>query len=223
MKELRLTLNSQPMPSHNINISIVDDHPIVIQGLKMMLENEKYFSVTSTFIDGNGILNFLKSNSVDIILLDITLPDISGIELCKTIKKSSPETTVIMLSNRSERSIIMQSIQSGASGYLLKNATIEELTECIKSALSGNIVFCKETKEIIRKPSSNELQTIPRLTKREKEILKLVTEGKTSVAIAEELFLSPLTVDTHRKNLMQKFSVKNVAELIHLASQHHIL
>lgn len=209
--------------SHNINIVIVDDHPIVIQGLKMMLENEKYFHIAATFNDGAGLRNFIKTNEADIVLLDITLPDSNGIELCAEIKKMRPETSVIMLSNRSERSIIMQCIQNGASGYLLKNATIDELHKCIRGALSGDIVFCNEVKEIISKPSQNELSGIPRLTKREKEILKLLTEGKTSVAIAEELFLSPLTVDTHRKNIIQKFGVKNVAELINVAVQNNLV
>ena len=209
--------------SHNINIVIVDDHPIVIQGLKMMLENKKYFQIAATFKDGGGIRNFIKTNEADIVLLDITLPDSNGIELCAEIKKMRPETSVIMLSNRSERSIIMQCIQNGASGYLLKNATIDELHSCIRGALSGNIVFCNEVKEIISKPSQNELSGIPRLTKREKEILKLLTEGKTSVCIAEELFLSPLTVDTHRKNIIQKFQVKNVAELINVAVQNNLV
>ncbi|AZI23068.1 DNA-binding response regulator [Chryseobacterium taklimakanense] len=209
--------------SHNISIVIVDDHPIVIQGLKMMLENEKFFSIVATFNDGAGIRNFIKTNEADIVLLDITLPDSNGIELCAEIKKISPKTSVIMLSNRSERSIIMQCIQNGASGYLLKNATIEELHGCIRGALSGNIVFCNEVKEIISKPCQRELSGIPRLTKREKEILKLLTEGKTSIAIAEELFLSPLTVDTHRKNIIHKFQVKNVAELISVAKQNNIV
>lgn len=209
--------------SHKIDIVIVDDHPIVIQGLKIMLENEKYFHITATFNDGAGIRNFMKSNEADIVLLDITLPDSNGIELCADIKRTSPKTSVIMLSNRSERSIIMQCIQNGASGYLLKNASVEELHSCIRGALSGNIVFCDEMKEIISRPTQNDISGIPRLTKREKEILKLLTEGKTSAAIAEELFLSPLTVDTHRKNIIQKFQVKNVAELINVAVQNNLV
>lgn len=209
--------------SHNINIIIVDDHPIVIQGLKMMLENQKFFQICGTFNDGEGVRNYMKTNTADIVLLDITLPDANGIELCAEIKKKSPQTSVIMLSNRSERSIIMQCLQNGASGYLLKNATIEELSNGIRGALSGNIVFCNEVREIISKPSQNELSGIPRLTKREKEILKLLTEGKTSIAIAEELFLSPLTVDTHRKNIIHKFQVKNVAELINVAKQNNMV
>jgi len=210
------------MPSHKINIALVDDHPIVIEGLKIMLNNQSIFHVVETFTCGSEMMRFIPSNEVDIILLDITLPDSNGIELCKKIKIISPGTAVIMFSNRSERSIIMQCIQNGASGYLLKNTSIEELTDCIKGALSGNIVFCNETKEIISKPSQNEF-IIPRLTKREKEILKLVAKGKTSGVIAEELFLSPLTVDTHRKNLLQKFKAKNSTELITLALQQNLI
>jgi len=209
--------------SHKINIALVDDHPIVIQGLRMMLEKQRHFHICGTFGEGSGILDFLQNGTADIILLDITLPDSSGIDLCAQIKKTSPDTFIIMLSNRAERSIIMHCIQNGASGYLLKNATIEELSSCIRSALMGNIVFCNEVKTIISKPSQNETGIIPRLTKREKEILKLLTQGKTSNAIAEELFLSPLTVDTHRKNIMHKFNVKNVAELITVAMQNQII
>ncbi|MEN4762246.1 response regulator transcription factor [Chryseobacterium sp. C39-AII1] len=210
------------MQSHKINIAIVDDHPIVIEGLKMMLNNQSIFNVVEAFTSGLEIINFVQSNEVDIILLDITLPDSNGIELCKKIKMISPNTSVIMFSNRSERSIIMQCIQNGASGYLLKNTSIDELIDCIKGALSGNIVFCNETKEIISKLSQNEF-IIPRLTKREKEILKMVAQGKTSAVIAEELFLSPLTVDTHRKNLLQKFRAKNSTELITLALQQNLI
>lgn len=210
------------MQTEKINIVIVDDHPIVIEGLKMMLSNQSYFHVSESFTTGSEIITFIKTNPVDIILLDITLPDYSGIEICKEIKKGAPNTSVIMFSNRSERSIIMQCIQNGASGYLLKNTSIDELIECLKGALSGNIVFCNETKQIISKLSHTTIAT-PRLTKREKEILKLVAEGKTSALIADELFLSPLTVDTHRKNLLQKFQAKNSTELISLAIQHNMI
>ncbi|MCX8530769.1 response regulator [Chryseobacterium luquanense] len=211
------------MPSEKINIIIVDDHPIVLEGLKTMLKNEPLFHISESFTSGEGILDFVKLNNIDIVLLDITLPDISGIELCKEIKKVSQNTSVIMFSNRSERSVIMQSIQNGASGYLLKNTSVKELIDCIKGALSGNIVFCNETKQMISKPSKNELISIPRLTKREKQILKLLAGGKTSVIIAEELCLSSLTVDTHRKNLLQKFQAKNSTELITLAIQQNLI
>lgn len=210
------------MENEKINIVIVDDHPIVIEGVKMMLNSQPFFNIQETFTSGSELISFIKTNSVDIILLDITLPDANGTELCREIKKICPDISVIMFSNRSERSIIMQSIQNGASGYLLKNTSIHELVICIKGALSGDIVFCNETKQIISRPSQNEL-TIPRLTKREKQILQLVAQGKTSNMIAEELFLSPLTVDTHRKNLLQKFQVKNSTELVSYALQYHMI
>lgn len=210
------------MENEKINIIIVDDHPIVIEGLKMMLNSQPFFNISGSFTSGAETISFIQSEMVDIILLDITLPDANGTELCKEIKKISPNTSVIMFSNRSERSIIMQSIQNGASGYLLKNTSIDELVICIKGALSGDIVFCNETKQIISRPSQHDLP-MPRLTKREKQILQMVAQGKTSNVIAEELFLSPLTVDTHRKNLLQKFHAKNSTELINLAVQQQLI
>lgn len=210
------------MENKKINIVIVDDHPIVIEGLKMMLSNQLGFNVSESFTSGSEIIGFIGNHKVDIILLDITLPDANGTELCREIKKISPSTSVIMFSNRSERSIIMQSIQNGANGYILKNTSIDELVECIRGAYSGDIVFCHETRRIISKPSQNDLP-MPRLTKREKQILHMIAEGKTSIIIANELFLSPLTVDTHRKNLLQKFHAKNSTELINLAMQQNMI
>lgn len=210
------------MENEKINIVIVDDHPIVIEGLRMMLRSQPFFNVAGSFASGAETLSFIRSEMVDIVLLDITLPDSNGTELCREIKKISPSTSVIMFSNRSERSIIMQSIQNGASGYLLKNTSIDDLVIGIRGALSGDIVFCNETKQIISLPSQTSLP-IPRLTKREKQILQMVAQGKTSNVIAEELFLSPLTVDTHRKNLLQKFQAKNSTELINLAVQQRMI
>ncbi|TXI95296.1 MAG: response regulator transcription factor [Chryseobacterium cucumeris] len=210
------------MENEKINIVIVDDHPIVIEGLRMMLRSQPFFNVAGSFASGAETLSFIRSEMVDIVLLDITLPDSNGTELCREIKKISPSTSVIMFSNRSERSIIMQSIQNGASGYLLKNTSIDDLVIGIRGALSGDIVFCNEIKQIISLPSQTTLP-IPRLTKREKQILQMVAQGKTSNVIAEELFLSPLTVDTHRKNLLQKFQAKNSTELINLAVQQRMI
>ncbi|MEF9477415.1 response regulator transcription factor [Chryseobacterium sp. 1B4] len=152
------------MENEKISIIIVDDHPIVIEGLRMMLKSQPFFNVAGSFTSGAETLDFIRSQMVDIILLDITLPDGNGTELCREIKKISPNTSVIMFSNRSERSIIMQSIQNGASGYLLKNTSIDELVICIRGALSGDIVFCNETKQIISRLSQNDLP-VPRLTK----------------------------------------------------------
>ncbi len=206
-----------------LTTAIVDDHPIVIEGLKTLLANEDHLDIIGGFCLGAELLTYIGHHSLDLVLLDVTLPDISGIELCLKIKEVSMSTRILILSNHTERSIIMQAIQNGASGYLLKNSSIDELRHCIAEALKGNICYSKEVMEIISRPDKNELQGIPRLTRREKEILTLIAAGKTSQIIAQELFLSPLTVDTHRKNLIQKFGVKNVAELIMAAAQQQML
>jgi DNA-binding NarL/FixJ family response regulator len=202
---------------------IVDDHPIVIEGLKTLLKNEDNLEVVDGFSNGAQLLSYLGSNPVDLVLLDVTLPDIGGMELCQIIKAQFSNITILILSNHTERSIIMQTIQNGASGYLLKNSSLEELRQCIATAVKGNICYSKEVVEIISRPTKNQLRNTPQLTRREKQILSLLAQGKTSQNIAQELFLSPLTVDTHRRNLIQKFEVKNVAELIAAAHQQQLL
>jgi DNA-binding NarL/FixJ family response regulator len=210
------------MTRNKLLTAIVDDHPIVVEGLKNMLQSEPDIQLVGGFSSGEDIISYIKSNLVDLILLDISLPDISGMDLCKMIKMESNLTIVLILSNLAERSIILQTIQNGASGYLLKNSSIDDLRHCITEALKGEICYSKEVKEIISRPTKSQLECIPRLTKRERQILFLLAEGKTSQKIGEELFLSPLTIDTHRKNLIQKFNVKNVAELIMTANQQHL-
>lgn len=211
------------MPTDKLLTAIVDDHPIVIEGLKLLLQNEPNIQVAGGFCTGADMLSYIKINKVDLILLDINLPNINGMDLCQMIKKESVSTIILILSNHTERSIIMQTIQNGASGYLLKNSSVDELRDCIAEAVKGNICYSKEVVEIISRPSKNQLQGRPQLTRREKQILSLIAEGKTSQIIAQELFLSPLTVDTHRKNLIQKFEVKNVAELVMAANKQSML
>ena len=204
-------------------LAIVDDHPIVLEGLQKLLNNVKSIQITGCFTSGMAFMSFLKENKVDVLLLDITLPDANGIELCREVKAISPETHVLALSNHSERSMILQMIQNGATGYLLKNISSEELVACIQEALSGMITFSRGAREIMARPSISELKGSPQLTKREKEILQLIADGKTTPDIAQQLNLSPLTVETHRKNLIQKFQVRNVAALIKVAAQQGLL
>lgn len=203
---------------------IVDDHPIVIQGLSALLQGEDDLHIAGTFTTGNAFLAFLKERpQVDIVLLDITLPDINGVEVCKEIKKLSPETKVLIISNHSERSIIMQMLQQGASGYLLKNASSEELVRCVYDVLAGRIALSAEVTTIMTRPLQNELKNIPHLTKREIQVLGMIAEGRTSASIAEELCVSQFTVETHRRNLMQKFDANNTAALIKMAAEHKLL
>jgi len=203
----------------NIKLAVVDDHPIVVQGIVSLLQNSNDIDVIGSFHNATDLITFLKYNHLDMVLIDVMLPDINGIELCAEIKKISPQTIVIAISNHTERSIIMQIIQNGASGYVLKNASVDELKHCMENAMRGDIAFSKEVIEIIAKPSINDLKGRPKFTKREKQILQLIAQGKTTALIADELYLSPLTVETHRRNMMQKLDVKNAIELINTATE----
>lgn len=208
-----------------ITIAIVDDHPIVLEGLqKVLMEAYDYVS-TICFSTGGEFLNYIKKSGggSDIVMLDITLPDINGIDLCREIKTLSPATCVLAFSNHNERSTIMKMLQNGASGYLLKNAGADEVVGCINEALHGQIALSREAKEIMAKPSARDLQVLPALTKREKEILKLVADGQTSAAIAGQLHVSPLTVETHRRNLMQKFNVKSMTAAVKVAMENGLM
>ena len=212
-------MNSTVMQDSRLKIAFVDDHPLIMEGLKTLLQRDAMLQIAGLFENGQSFLEHIQTNEIDIVLLDVSLPDSNGMDLCRQIKLQAPQTIVLMLSNIAERGIILTAIQNGANGYLLKNTSLQQLREAIFKALDGTIVFSKEVNEIISSPAKNELPQLPRLTKREKEILQMIAAGKTSNQIADELFLSPLTVDTHRKNLMQKFGVKNTAGLISMAAQ----
>lgn len=208
---------------HNINIIIIDDHPLVLQGFRYLLKDLKGLTVTGCFTSAQDSLDFLSGHDADIVLLDINLPDLSGIDLCSEIKKISPFSRIIAISNNNERSMITRMLQNGASGYILKNASTEELMRCITDALSGKLVLSRDVQQVLAQPDLRELKITPRLTRREKEILKLIAAGNTTIEMADQLFISPLTVETHRRNLMQKFEVSNAPALIRIASEHQLL
>ena len=213
------------LPDKPITIAIVDDHPVVIEGLQKIFLDGFDVKEILQYNSGEDILSFLHSHNpaIDIVLLDVTLPGKNGIEVCREIKKITPNINVLGFSNHSQRSIVMQMLQNGASVYMLKNTLASELTECIKQVLDGNIAFSKEVAIIMATSPQTGLASMPRLTKREKEILKMIAEGETSADIGSQLFVSPVTVETHRRNLMQKLEVKNVAALIKVAMENGLL
>lgn len=214
-----------PPEQKKTDIAIVDDHPVVIEGLQRILYQAFGDVYIGCFATGELFLGFLEQhkNAPDIVLLDIILPGINGVELCREIKKRSPETRVLVFSNRNERSLMMKMLHYGASGYILKNASAEEVINCINKVLNGQIALSREVTEIMARPTLDDLKTLPALTKREKEILPLIADGHTSIAIAAILHLSPLTIETHRRNLLQKFEVKNAAELVKLVTRQQLI
>ncbi|MEV4881965.1 response regulator transcription factor [Chitinophaga ginsengisegetis] len=211
------------MLQQKYKLAILDDHPVVLQGLVNVLSREEAFEIAGTFTNAGDFLQFFNANPVHVVLLDIILPDGNGMDLCKEIKTTTPDTIVLALSNHDQRSAIMKMLENGASGYLLKNASVEELVRCIHDALQHQIVFSHAIKEIIARPGLKDTKDAPVLTARELEILKLIASGITTRRIAEMLFLSKFTVENHRKNLLQKFQVKNVAGLISSASHQGLL
>src|SRR6185503_21152585 len=169
-------------------------------------------------------IKILKSVPVDIALLDINLPDISGIELCKKIKKEFPAVKVLGISTYCDRSYVSRMIENGALGYLAKSADAEEIVRAIRMASKGQLYLSLSTEQLLRSPDN--LTTpgvLPALTRREKEVLQLIGEGFTNPQIAERLFISPLTLDSHRKNLLNKLNVNNTAALIRLAMEQGLL
>lgn len=200
-----------------IKVVIIDDHQLVIEGLKSLLQASKDIKVVGNFKTGSEGLHFFKKNQVDVVLLDINLPDINGIDVCKEITKHYKKVAVIGLSTYGERSIINQMISNGAKGYLLKNVTESELIEAINKVYRGNYYYGNEIQKTMVNTIFQTMGEMPRLTKREKQILQQIVSGKTTNAIAEELFISPLTVETHRRNLMKKMNAPNVATLVKIA------
>ena len=205
--------------NHKISIIIVDDHPIVIRGFRSLLQDEPMYDLAGCFATGNECMNFLQQHRVDIVLLDITLPDGNGVHFCAAIREQYPHTNIVALSNVNERSIILQMFRNGAKGYLLKNLSAKELLDALNTVMDGKTAMSLEVKEIMQQPDLDALQPVPELTKREKQILQLLAAGRKSAAIAEELFISPLTVKTHRATLLHKFQVNNIVALVNRARE----
>jgi len=211
-----------PQQLTDISIIIVEDHSIFIEGLCSILKTVKEVKVAGTFTNGESALEFLQTQQADVVFLDISLPEMSGIEVCKAIKTMDNSIKVIALTNHTEKSVIMEMLQNGADGYLLKNTSKKDLVATIFQVLSGQFLMNNELQKILFSVETKPKE-IPRLTQREQEILKLVSEGATTAGIALQLFISPQTVETHRHNLMQKFHVSNAASLIKKAGEYGMI
>ncbi len=205
------------------NAAILDDHPVVVEGLKTLLSPIADIAIKTVFTKGYDLLEPHALIKIDLLFLDIFLPDTNGIDLCLRIKKAYPKIIVLGMSSQSERSIVMQMIKNGANGYLLKSASFDEFSSAIRQSLGGKLGFCDKVRALIDKTDVNDLKVIPRLTAREKEILTLLKQGKSTQKISDELFLSYLTVQTHRRNLLHKFQVKNVVELLNFIHNNGLL
>jgi DNA-binding NarL/FixJ family response regulator len=198
-------------------IAIADDHVLVINGLKAMLEKSDTMSVLFAATTGEDLLDNLTRHQPDVLLLDIQMPDLSGIDLCKTIHKRYPAIRIIALTNFEQSSYVKQMIRNGAAGYLLKNIDGKTLVKAIETVMQNKTYI----QEQIQHNMLNEVLSGAKvtsagvsLTKREMEILGLIAREYTNQQIADQLFISVRTVETHRVNLTQKLGVHNAAGLV---------
>ncbi|WP_018628767.1 response regulator [Niabella aurantiaca] len=206
-----------------IHVFIVDDHPIVIEGLRAVIDKLDDHEVTGTAGNAVEAVGLLKEVPADVVLLDINLPDVSGIDLCKKIRKEFPEKKILGISTFSERSYISRMIENGALGYLIKSASAVEIAEAIASVMQGRLYMSLNIEHLLRPSSVILPDALPNLTRREKEVLQYIAEGLTNNQIAEKIFVSPSTVDTHRKNMITKLEVSNTAALIRFAVKYGLI
>lgn len=209
--------------SKSIEILICDDHQLMVDGIRLMLDGESDLNYAGQALNGQEVLDFLKQNKVDIILMDINMPVLNGVETTKILVKEHPHIHVIGISMINDLQMIRLMAKSGAKGYLLKNSPREEVIQAIRQVASGQQYF--DQKIFLQDGSVNKSQNsvFPKLTNREKQVLELILREYTSQEIAERLFIGVGTVDTHRRNLISKLGVKNTAGLVRLAVEYKLV
>tara|TARA_R110002072_G_scaffold95702_9_gene210924 strand:+ start:1945 stop:2595 length:651 start_codon:yes stop_codon:yes gene_type:complete len=203
--------------SGEIRILIADDHQMFIDGVKSLLRREKRMHFVGEVNDGEDALDFLKKNEIDLLISDISMPKLSGVELVKAVKDQWPSLKILVISMHAEKEIIAEIMLAEAEGYILKNAAKEELIHAIDEIASGGVHYAKEVMTVmlqkIKKSAKSEIET-QELTPREMEILQLIAKEYSTQEMAEKLFISPRTVETHRKNIMTKTKSKTIIGLM---------
>ncbi len=210
----------------DIRILVADDHSVVRYGLTTIFNSVPKITVVAEASSGVDAFELYKAQRPDICFLDITMPDMDGIETCRSILGFDPNAKVIIMTIHLSKEYLNKVLAAGAHGYMLKNSSKQEILENIQKVMKGERVFSKAVSELMAKSfmdthDSGNIGNL--LTKREKEILRYITDGQTNQAIGEQLFISPRTVETHRANLMQKLQVKNTAALVRKALRENIL
>lgn len=208
-----------------ISITIIDDHPMVLEGLAKMINSSENHKVMQSFSTIETARKGLENLQTDIVLLDINLPDGNGILFCKEIVATYANTKVIAISNFEEINIIKQMLQKGAGGYLLKNVSKEELLKAIDSVIDGETYIPNNIKQKLFNLAIGNTKTsfLPKISKREKQVLELIVKEFTTNEISEKLFISTKTVEAHRSHLIQKLGVRNTAGLVRVAIEKGIV
>ena len=212
--------------SSKASILIADDHQLFLDGLKLILRNQPAFQIVAEALNGQQVLDVLAKEHIDLAILDLNMPGMKGIDLVKTLKQKFPDTKVLVITMHHEQEIISEILLAEAEGYILKNSGKKELTDAISDILSGKTHYEKEVLNLMLQKVKTDKKTDElkkNLTERELEILSLIVQEYTSKEIAEKLFISKQTVDTHRLNIMHKTGAKTLVGLIKYAMRFGVL
>ena len=209
-------------------ILLADDHPVVRQGIRNLLISEVEFSVVGEAENGLQAVQMGEKLQPDIMIVDMMMPHLNGLEVIRQLTGRLPNTRFIVLSMQSADPYVTQALKAGASGYVLKDCCPEELIQAIRQVQNGNRYLSPQLNErliqiFIKNTDTGSLDPLSILTDREREVLKMTVEGLTSAEIGEHLSLSPRTIETHRQNLMNKLDIKNQTDLIRFALKHGVI
>ncbi len=210
-------------------ILIADDHAMVREGVKNLVQQNHDLTVIGEATSGKETLELFDSLQPDLVVLDISMPDMNGMDVSRAILAKNPDANIVILSMYDDEDYISRCLESGVKGYVVKNESGSELENAINTVLQGKNYFSRQVQDIVFRRYSQNLSRKKgpddeaRLTKRELEIVRLIAEGLTSQQMADKLFISHRTVETHRANLMKKMGVKNAIELVKKAQQMKIL
>ena len=210
-----------------IHVFIVDDHKMVIDGMKLLLKDEATIKVVGTALNGEEGLVEIPKQPVDVVLLDINMPGMNGIETCKELLKLNPDLKIVAISMHKESSLIKLMLNNGAKGYVLKNAGQDEVIDAIKTVNEGKKYLDDTVNEIVlnsvlKNGSEKVTSPFPTLSRREKDVLKLILDECTTQEIADKLFISFGTVETHRRNMLIKTGARNTAGLVRTAIEYDL-
>ncbi|MCB9281556.1 MAG: response regulator transcription factor [Lewinellaceae bacterium] len=209
-------------------ILIADDHQLVIDGIKLMLSTEPDLECAGEANDGSRALDMLPELQPDLVILDINMPGLNGIETCRKIRESHPNLRVLILSMLREVSLIKLVLKNGADGYLLKSAGRAEILDAIRKVRDGEKYFSPEVSALVMESLSGARTKVsenpfPKLSRREKQVLRMIVDEYTTTEIAEKLFISFGTVETHRRNLLIKLGARNTAGLVRACFEYELL
>jgi len=212
----------------NIKVLLVDDHKIVRDGIKLMLEPQAGIDVVAEAEDGDKVKKVLEETAVDVIVMDINMPGMNGIKTTKMVKELHPDIKVLALTMSSDDTHIRQMVQAGASGYIMKSAGRDELTAAIHDVMGGKHYFSDQATQsimmdLVKNKGKSTASAPIHITERELEVLQMIVKEYTNQEIAEKLYISPRTVDAHRRNLLQKTGARNTAGLVKYAFQNGLV